>query len=88
MIDEFVDSLLEHQKSRVEILNKKYEPALSELNEDISQLKKLLGIEEEEDENMTDDPNDDDDDNEDGNELIATGSKRKGKSKKNKNNKR
>ena len=93
LIDEFVDNLLEHQKSRVEILNEKYEPALSELNEDISQLKKLLGIEEEEDENMTDDPNadssdDDDDDNEDGNELIATGSKRKGKSKKNKNNKR
>ena len=88
LVDEFVDSLLEQQNTRVEILNEKYEPVLSKLKEIIIRLKVKLGIEMIVE--LNDDIGDDEEDNNNNEEkeTIPTGSKRKRKSSKNKRNKR
>ncbi len=92
--DRFVDVLLTHHEAGKKIKTTKYEPALSELTERITQLKEILGIDEEEKEEEKEEEeevmeHDGDLDNDmDEEEMIATGSKRKGKRKKDKNSKR
>ena len=75
LVDEFVDSLLEQQKSRVEILNEKYKSTLTQLKERIIVLKEKLGIVMvvglDNDGNVSGE----DDDDIDEQEIIPTGSK-------------
>ena len=86
LVDDFVDILLEHQTTRVGILNQKYESVLNQLKETIDELKEFLGIKDEaKTDTMTDDDNDDDANDE---EIISTGVKRKKKHIKARTNKR
>ena len=67
-VDNFVDVLLEQQKTRVAILNKKYEPVLTQLNDRITELRSFLGIKKED----CDDVDDKTDDNNDSDDFSAS----------------
>ena len=69
--DRFVDVLLTHHEAGKKIRTEKYKPELDELTERITQLKQILGQDEEEkEEEVMNIDNDDSDDDDDDNEEI------------------